>query len=298
MLPWLQLIRWKNLLITALTQILVYYFLFYKNLSGSSIHFLDVFFFIICTLIIAASGNIINDVIDIKADFVNRPFEECYILNYIGIFSAVKFYYILIATGGIIALYLSIKYEFYFSFLIYPVSIYLFWLYSKYLQCMGYLGNLFVSFFIASVVLIMPYFFMRELNELRDFQPDLFQIILRKIILLGGFAFMANLFREIVKDMEDYEGDLRVGCETGCVKFGIKTSLNVSRLILVLLLLSACIILFLLHKDWFMPVYVAIVILPIFVMMYFIFRKEINFSILSMISKIYMLLGMLYFVLS
>ncbi|NOT37908.1 MAG: UbiA family prenyltransferase [Saprospiraceae bacterium] len=292
--PWLQLIRWKNLLIIGITQTLIYFFLFKINSIGGDIAGYDVALFIICTLIIAAGGNVINDLVDIKADFVNRPFEKCYILNYIGLSPAIKFYYILICSGGIIALYLSIKYEFYYSFLIYPLCVYLFWIYSQYLQCKGYWGNVLVSLFISLVVMIMPYFFSYNLDG--TFFSAEYEKVWDRICLLAGFAFVVNLMREIIKDIEDVRGDELIGCQTGCVKYGTRVSLVIVKSIVVLTLLGSVYLLFNIFGNWVQSLFIICIIIPLLVFLYLLFSKEINFAKMSMLCKVYMLIGLIYFI--
>jgi 4-hydroxybenzoate polyprenyltransferase len=51
------------------------------------------------------------------------------------------------------------------------------------------------------------------------------------------FAFMINLIREIVKDMEDVEGDTKAGVITFPVKFGFQKSKYVILLISLILIL-------------------------------------------------------------
>ncbi|MEO6190173.1 MAG: hypothetical protein ABIO44_07215, partial [Saprospiraceae bacterium] len=148
---WLQLIRWQNLLLIILTQILIYYKLFSSITSANSIVFYDVCLFVICTVIIAVGGFVINDICDIPNDFINKSPHKWVIGNTINIPEATTFYYSITLIGGIIAIYLSIKYEFYYSYLLYPICIYLFWIYSKYLKCSSFLGNIFVSLFISGV---------------------------------------------------------------------------------------------------------------------------------------------------
>lgn len=296
--PWLRLVRWQNLLIIAFTQFLIYYFLFRNLPVEKFINDVDIFIFIFCTVLIAASGFIINDLIDIKADFINRPFEECLILNYIGIPAAVKFYYLTILSGGIIALYLSLKYQFFISFLLYPLCIFLFWIYSKYLQCASYLGNIFVSGFISSVVLIMPYLYYHELYQLKNNEFNLHNQLIQRIFCLAIFAFIINLLREIIKDLEDYKGDQRVGCETGCVLHGEKTSIAISRILVVIIIVLTISLPYFIQWFYFSIPYILCLIIPTLVIGYSILiPKKINFSQVSMLCKIYMIIGMIYLVL-
>ncbi len=45
--------------------------------------------------------------------------------------------------------------------------------------------------------------------------------IMRLTFLYGGFAFVISLIREVIKDMEDMEGDARYGCKTMPIVWGI-----------------------------------------------------------------------------
>lgn len=44
---------------------------------------------------------------------------------------------------------------------------------------------------------------------------------MRLAFLYGGFAFIISLVREVIKDMEDREGDERYGCRTMPIVWGI-----------------------------------------------------------------------------
>jgi len=48
--------------------------------------------------------------------------------------------------------------------------------------------------------------------------------IWRWVLGLSFFAFITTLLREIIKDMEDYEGDKAYGCYTMPIAIGIKSS--------------------------------------------------------------------------
>ena len=55
-------------------------------------------------------------------------------------------------------------------------------------------------------------------------------------IIPAAFAFLINLIREIVKDMQDVEGDAKVGVKTFPIQFGFKSA-RMFILILTLLLI-------------------------------------------------------------
>ena len=69
----LQLVRWKNLIMLALIQILfkyVYFPAFTVDMALSNFNFSILVF---TTLIIAAAGYIMNDIYDVEADKINKP---------------------------------------------------------------------------------------------------------------------------------------------------------------------------------------------------------------------------------
>src|SRR5690606_6276120 len=69
----LHLIRWKNLLMIALMQLLIKYAFLEPFGATTSLDTLGIFLLIVSTVCIAAAGNIINDINDIETDLVNKP---------------------------------------------------------------------------------------------------------------------------------------------------------------------------------------------------------------------------------
>ncbi|MEP7196245.1 MAG: UbiA family prenyltransferase [Saprospiraceae bacterium] len=293
---WLQLIRWKNLVLILITQSIIYFSFFRTNPNEVYISNVDVLLFILCTLIIAAGGFVINDLFDQKADFINRPFNKCIVGNWIGISEAVRFYYIISILGALIAIYLSIKTKFYYSYLIYPCSLYLFWIYTKYLKGNGFLGNIFVSLFIAAVVLIMPYLFNENLEHWHTHDPLRYTKTITSLSILATFSFLINLFREIVKAIEDEPGDRLVGCKTAPVKFGIPTCLMIARFIWILLFIFTGILFFQEYEHYSNFYFVIFILLPQLILAYYLFLVKIpDYTLLSKIAKINMPIGLLYF---
>ena len=296
---WLQLIRWQNLLLIILTQFLIYYKLFSSISTSNSIVFYDVCLFIICTIIIAISGFVINDICDIPNDFINKSSNKWIIGNTINIPDAITFYYSISLIGGIIAMYLSIKYEFYYSYLLYPISVYLFWIYSKYLKCSSFFGNIFVSLFISGVVLIMAFLFSAELELLKVSDFHKCTMIWQKIIVLSIFAFLANMFREIIKDIEDEYGDKIAGCKTSPVRFGINFCKWVGVCVLVVLLKFGIGQLILMENDFSKVAFFIVIIFPPIGLGYMLLvKKRYYISTISNVTKIYMAMGLLYLILT
>src|ERR1035437_8023658 len=71
-MPWLRLIRWKNLLIIFLAQLLAWWCVILPE-SPKILNPINFLCLSLSTILIAAAGHIINDYFDIKIDSINKP---------------------------------------------------------------------------------------------------------------------------------------------------------------------------------------------------------------------------------
>jgi len=234
MIHFLQLIRVKNLIIIALTMYAVRFF--YFTIGGKidvQVFFEQIHFFLLTfsTVCIAAAGNIINDYFDVKADKINRP-EKLIVTKHIPKRKAIIWHWTLNGVGFIIACYLSVFYQTFWYAFIHLISINVLWLYSVYFKRKFIVGNLLIASLTALVVLLSGFHFYHvcsyemypvleskitiseSLNQAVLFWKNLFLNAGNFILLLCFFAFVLNLGREIVKDMEDVEGDKLLHAQT------------------------------------------------------------------------------------
>ena len=222
-----RLIRLPNLIIVAVTQGLIYYQLlqltFRKySLSGTFSSF-EYVLFAVATILITASGYIINDIYDIETDRINKP-DKRIIQVHLSVSNAWKIYISIILTGAFISLYLAVQRYDLFYWFIYPVAIFLLYGYSRWFKGIPYLGNIIVSLFCAAVPGI---FFLSEAHILKELKiKDLSSFLSLRGLLLSYviFAFLTNLYREIVKDLQDEAGDKLANIHTAAVYFGNKTT--------------------------------------------------------------------------
>jgi 4-hydroxybenzoate polyprenyltransferase len=222
-----RLIRLPNLIIVAVTQALIYYQLlqltFRKySLSGTFSSF-EYVLFAVATILITASGYIINDIYDIETDRINKP-DKRIIQVHLSVSNAWKIYISIILTGAFISLYLAVQRYDLFYWFIYPVAIFLLYGYSRWFKGIPYLGNIIVSLFCAAVPGI---FFLSEAHILKELKiKDLSSFLSLHGLLLSYviFAFLTNLYREIVKDLQDEAGDKLANIHTAAVYFGKKTT--------------------------------------------------------------------------
>lgn len=234
-MSFLRLIRYPNLCIVALTQFLFYWFI--QKVFGlyhlSPI--LDLFHFsllVFTTIGIAASGYIINDLMDYDIDLINKP-ERMIIGQAISIKQAHLLYQLVIILGGLIAIYLAWYVQNLFLFLIYPLAVFIMWYYSKSLKQKPLSGNLVVALFAAFVPGIVWFAERAGFSELDTGSGNQISNLFQFYMV---FAFCSTLFREVIKDIEDYQGDLNQDCKTLPIVLGIPTAKRFALLLGLLLL--------------------------------------------------------------
>ena len=215
-----RLVRFPNLLMIALTQFLVRYCIIIPafqtefNITDEFPQHLSKFDFsllVISTLLIAAAGNIINDVFDITADEVNKP-ERLIVGKKISIQSARLLYFILSGFGIIIGVYLAFKIEHPMMALVQVFAAASLWMYSAYYKRRILSGNLLISFLSALSLLIVGLY-----------EPEFYRNFVY-LLFYSGFAFTVSLTRELIKDAEDVDGDEIAQYKTLPVRFGVKKS--------------------------------------------------------------------------
>ena len=81
---------------------------------------------------------------------------------------AIFFYLFVVILGNILAIYLTIQFNLFYSYIIYPISIFIFWYYSYQLKCLPLIGYILVSAFIGGVILLLPYSFHESLFLLKE----------------------------------------------------------------------------------------------------------------------------------
>tara|TARA_B100000214_G_scaffold375380_1_gene361460 strand:- start:970 stop:1941 length:972 start_codon:yes stop_codon:yes gene_type:complete len=213
-----KLIRYKNLLIIGLTQIIIKFYLINKLLQKSYISDSTFALFVLATLLIAAAGYIINDIYDIEIDKINKP-KKCIINNGINVLVAKKLYIILNIIGFVLGILVSINSAKHYFVLIFIYCIFSLWHYSKYIKRSFLIGNLQISFLIFLSILNV---ILLETKSITLQTNHSFNAIFTIIIYYAFFAFLLNLIREIIKDIEDQIGDKTISSNTLIIKLGLE----------------------------------------------------------------------------
>ena len=176
-------------------------------------------------VLIAASGYLINDYFDVQADSVNRP-GKVIIGKYIKQRVAYNIYYIMNICAIVISFYISFKINNLALFIIFPVTAGLLWFYSTTYKRQFLIGNILVSLIVASVPFLVALFdiipVIKNNHEYLMTYNINFNVIFTWIGAFALFAFLINLIREIIKDAEDFAGDMLNGRNTLPIRFGLK----------------------------------------------------------------------------
>lgn len=220
------IIRWPNLLMVAVIQYLIYHCLLVS--SQSVMGWNDFVLLTIITMLIAASGYVINDYYDARIDSINRPLRWI-AGNAWTQRQVLAVYFVLGLTGALLSVLLAVRLSLLVYILIYPFTLLALWLYSYTLKCKPVIGNLWVSLFCAGVVIIVA---------LPDWLLDNQEIIRPELKYYVAFAFLTTWYREVVKDLEDVEGDNMASCRTFIVRYGLVAG-KIFALVLGILLVVA-----------------------------------------------------------
>ena len=156
---------------------------------------------VLSTVIIAAAGYYINDYYDIKIDLINKP-EKVIVGN------TIKRRPVMIAhtTLNAMGIFLGTMVSLWIG-AINLFCAFLLWLYSNQLKRMPLVGNFVVAALTGSTLLVLLAYYRTV---------DLLTMV------YALFAFGITLIREIIKDIEDMEGDANYDGQTLPVVWGLR----------------------------------------------------------------------------
>jgi len=294
------LIRWPNLVIITLSMVFIRWFLILPGLGVSrGMNMAEFIVLVASVLFITIGGYIINDYFDMDADRINKPGKNLVGTTF-SVALATNLYYLFSALGVIGGLLISWwVYEINYG-LIFLFTAGMLWFYSERYQCQPVLGNLVVAFLSAlsfGLVWLFDFFALKNNAELFSTAQSNFAFVNRLVLIYMGFAFLSSLFREMVKDMEDIEGDKRMGCRTLPVTVGINKAKLYTTIAGAIMLLFMIWVQYFLYASafYFAAGFFVIIDLLLIVILYKL-RKAgdpDDFSNLSGLSKLLILLGIL-----
>ena len=211
-----------------------------------------------------SAGNIINDIYDLGIDKVNRP-ERPLPSGKISKNSALILYFLFIAASLILSWFINL-----YAFMIVIIATILLVIYSKFLKRVLLVGNILVAL-LTGLVFIFGGVAVRNSSA---------------AIIPALFAFLINFIREIVKDMQDVDGDKNAGVNTFPIRYGFQKSK------ILILLITFTLLLYTLYPfvarlykiEYF--IIVMIIVNPILVFSLKILFKDRSIKNLNMISNL------------
>ncbi len=185
---------------------------------------LQISILVLATICIAAAGNVINDIYDVETDFVNKP-DKLIVGKSISEKTAYNLFIALNVIGVGLGYYLSQSVGKSAFFSIFVIISALLYVYASYLKQTLLIGNIIISLLVALSLVVVGIFELLPVitTENRQTLFTFFKIILDYAL----FAFAINLIREIAKDIEDIDGDYKVGMRTLPIVIGRERAGNI-----------------------------------------------------------------------
>lgn len=302
---YIKLIRFQNLFFILLIQWMMIQFIIVPLLQINGIDnsgsFFLYFLLTMATVLTAAGGYVLNDYFDLKIDAINKP-EKQLVGRFISKQKAMLLYQVLTIPGiiaGISLAWLLGSFSLAFIFIAVPG---LLWFYSASYKRQLIIGNIIVAFLAGLSVFIVG---ITEMVILQNkFGHLIFETEIPQQIYgwSGGFAFFAFLLtwiREIIKDMEDIQGDRELECRTMPIVWGIqKSKFFIWTLIIttIIILFATSIYLIPFKGPVTLKYLIYGIVLPLVALFYLIFKakKPYDYHQASTLTKFIMLTGLLY----
>lgn len=292
----LKLIRYQNLLMIALMQIIFKYgFLDQQNIP-LALNDWQYLLLVATTVLIAGAGYLINNIFDKETDTINKP-EEVVIGKSISEDKAFNLYIAMNIIGVGIGFYLSNFIEkpaFSLLFILISATLYL---YASSLKQSLLVGNVIVAILTSMSVIIIGIFNLYPLITLEN--QAFLGLIFRVLLDYALFAFVINFIREIVKDLEDVNGDYNQGMNTLPIALGVTRT---TRVVFLLSFIPIVALLYYINEYYFVnELYIATIYCLLSIVAPLIYftvksayaKSKQDFHHLSLVLKFVMLFGIL-----
>ena len=198
-----------------------------------------------------AAGNVINDYFDYNIDLINKP-ERPIPSGRISLKAGRNYGYLQFLLGTICGFLISYLTNNWIPFIIVLIADVILYLYAYKLKSTPLIGNLAVGFMTGFGFVFGGF----TINT-----PE----IISTSIFLGFFAFVMTTAREIVKDIEDIEGDKAEGAKTLPILIGAKIP-SILAVILIIIDSALCPLLYFYHI--FGIYYLAVIAIAVILFLY------------------------------
>lgn len=265
-------VRGYNILVLILAQYLTSAFILAPELPLREIFFDDnLFFLILSSATVIASGYIINNFYDREKDLINRP-KKTMLDRFVSQRTKLSVYFILNLLAIFFASYVSFKAVVFFSIYIFAI-----WLYSHRLKRILFLGNL-----VASILTLTPFFVI--FIYYKNFETVIF--------IHATFLYLMIVMRELVKDLENMQGDLIQNYHTIPIVYGEKLSKFFLSILSILAVIPTMLLITRFDTGYMnYYFYVSLVLLVFFVLFLYFSKVKWQFLLLHNILKLIIVAG-------
>jgi 4-hydroxybenzoate polyprenyltransferase len=258
----------------------------------------DFLLLVAATVFITAGGYVINDYFDIKTDLINKG--KVIVGTKIPRRQAMMFHNIFNIAGVAAGFYISWKAGYIWLGALFLVVSGLLYFYSASYKRQFLIGNIIVAILTAMVPLLVVFYEWPALYKYYIVNAITLPEMNFIFYWVGGFAlfaFITTLTREIIKDIEDFEGDIAYGRNTVPVVIGVVSSKIVSVCLIIITVGLLYLAWYFFINDRITLIYLsAAVVLPLLYVIYKVAisknREQLHSA--SSIMKIVMLTGILY----
>lgn len=271
-------VRGYNILVVVVAQYLASIYIFASDLPISTVIFdINLLMLVLASSASIAAGYIINSFYDSEKDLINRP-QKTMIDRLVSQNTKLSFYFILNFLAVVFASYVSFRAVVFFAFYIFSI-----WLYSHKLKKIPLLGNIF-----SALLTVTPFFAI--FIYYRNFNEDIF--------FHATFLFLLLSIREMVKDLENLQGDFTQNYQTIPVKFGVRVSKSIISIFVFLTIIPAVILITSYNLGYmYIYFYLSMVLLVIALIVLWMSNSKQQFWWLHNLLKFVIVLGVLCIVL-
>ena len=295
-MKFLKLIRYQNLLMIALMQLIFKYgFLDLQNIP-LALNDWQYLLLVLTTVLLAGGGYLINNIFDKETDNINKP-DDVVVGKFISEDKAFTIYIALNIVAVGIGFYLANIIEKPLLSSVFIVISGVLYLYASSLKQSLLIGNIIVAILTSFTVIIIGIFNLYPLitPDNQAFLGLLFKVLLDYAI----FAFIINFIREIVKDLEDVNGDYNQGMNTLPIALGVTRT---ARVVFLISFVPIVILLYYINEYYFInELYIATIyclLLIVAPLIYFTVKSasaknKQDFHHLSLVLKFVLFFGIL-----
>ncbi len=249
---------------------------------------------VLSTVCIAAAGYVINNIMDQDNDEITKP-KDRIVGKSISESTAYNIYVALNIIGVGIGFYLSNAIEKKGLFTLFIFIAALLYVYSTYLKRIVGISNIIVASVLSLSILILGVFdlFPSTYEGNKAQMRQAFGVLFDYAV----FAFIINLIREIVKDIQDTDGDYASGIQTIPIVLG-KT--RTAQLISVLILIPIALLIYYINKNlldynYVFPYGLLFIVGPLLYAMIKLWsaKTKVEFKHVSLVLKLVLFFGIL-----